>query len=295
LPARPGRRSIVGGGSFPKVSSTRQERTRNSALIAKRRPLSCAMRHGPRQGVDEPAQPLPDSSSARSGRALAPGLRPPRRPVPTRGARRRGRRTHRMASTSAAPLMSSSVASPIKTSPAAAACWSLAATLTASPAAKRSSVSVTTSPVFTPIRPAIPSSGSDARISSAALQARRPSSSCTTGTPNTAMTASPMNFSTVPSCDSTIDFIRSKYRASTPCSASGSTDSPSAVDPTMSQNSTVTTLRRTTRIIPCLHERGEVLGSRSTPGPGWRLTFRRRGRRFAVYYPYPRHVRGARA
>jgi hypothetical protein len=32
----------------------------------------------------------------------------------------------------------------------------------------------------------------------------------TTGTPNTAITASPMNFSTEPSCRSTIAFIRSK-------------------------------------------------------------------------------------
>ena len=31
-----------------------------------------------------------------------------------------------------------------------------------------------------------------------------------TGTPNTAITASPMNFSTLPPCRSTIAFIRSK-------------------------------------------------------------------------------------
>jgi hypothetical protein len=52
-----------------------------------------------------------------------------------------------------------------------------------------------------------------------------------------------MNFSTVPPCDSTIAFIRSKYRARTACKASGSTDSPSAVEPTTSQKSTVTTFR----------------------------------------------------
>ena len=40
--------------------------------------------------------------------------------------------------------------------------------------------------------------------------ARSASSSCATGTPNTAITASPMNFSTEPPCDSTIPFIRSK-------------------------------------------------------------------------------------
>jgi hypothetical protein len=66
------------------------------------------------------------------------------------------------------------------------------------------------SPVLTPMRPAIPSSGKASRISIAARQARSASSSCATGTPNTAITASPMNFSTEPPCDSTIPFIRSK-------------------------------------------------------------------------------------
>ena len=103
-----------------------------------------------------------------------------------------------------------SVSSPIRISPGAAACSSRAATFTASPVASRSAVPVTTSPVFTPIRPTIPSSGHDSRISMAALHALSASSSCESGTPNTAITASPMNFSTVPSCDSTIPCIRSK-------------------------------------------------------------------------------------
>ena len=55
-----------------------------------------------------------------------------------------------------------------------------------------------------------------------------------------------MNFSTVPPCRSTIAFIRSKYRASSARNASGSVDSPSAVDPTTSQNTTVTVLRCST-------------------------------------------------
>jgi hypothetical protein len=38
--------------------------------------------------------------------------------------------------------------------------------------------------------------------------------------------------------------MRSKYRASSARSASGSVDSPSAVDPTTSQNKAVTTFRR---------------------------------------------------
>ena len=98
---------------------------------------------------------------------------------------------------------------------------SLAATLTASPVASRSSVPVTTSPVQMPIRPSMPSSGMATCISAAAWSARTASSSCTAGTPKTAITASPMNFSTVPPWLSMIDFICSKYRASSPRSASG--------------------------------------------------------------------------
>ena len=49
------------------------------------------------------------------------------------------------------------------------------------------------------------------------------------------MTASPMNFSTVPPCRSTIVCTRSKYRAIRARSASGSIDSPSAVEPARSQ------------------------------------------------------------
>jgi hypothetical protein len=60
------------------------------------------------------------------------------------------------------------------------------------------------------MRASIPSAGKASRISIAARQARRASSSCTLGTPKTAITASPMNFSTVPPCRSMISFIRSK-------------------------------------------------------------------------------------
>jgi hypothetical protein len=65
-------------------------------------------------------------------------------------------------------------------------------------------------PVLSPMRAWTPSSGSASRISAAARTARSASSSCAVGTPKTAMTASPMNFSTVPSCRSTIAFIPSK-------------------------------------------------------------------------------------
>jgi hypothetical protein len=81
------------------------------------------------------------------------------------------------------------------------------------------------------------------RISSAARTARSASSSCTAGTPKTAITASPMNFSTVPPWYSTICFIRSKYDARSVRSRSGSTDSPRAVEPVRSQKRMVTVLR----------------------------------------------------
>ena len=66
------------------------------------------------------------------------------------------------------------------------------------------------------------------------------------------MTASPMNFSTVPPWRSTITFAVSKYRAITRRRLSGSIRSPSAVEPVTSQKRTVTTLRV----------------SRTTPGSG---------------------------
>ena len=61
-----------------------------------------------------------------------------------------------------------------------------------------------------PIRPSIPSSRIASRISTAARTARRASSSCTAGNPNTAITASPMNFSTTP-----------PWRSTSPASARG--------------------------------------------------------------------------
>ncbi len=66
-----------------------------------------------------------------------------------------------------------SVASAISTSPGEAACCKRAATFSASPVARRSSVPVTTSPVLTPIRPSIPSPANASRISTAARQARK--------------------------------------------------------------------------------------------------------------------------
>ena len=81
-------------------------------------------------------------------------------------------------------------------------------------------ISPRTSPVFTPIRAARPTPWSRSRswfsvsnavrIPSAARTARSASSSWSCGIPNTAITASPMNFSTVPPCRSITADISSK-------------------------------------------------------------------------------------
>jgi hypothetical protein len=85
-----------------------------------------------------------------------------------------------------------------------APCWSLAARFTASPVTRKSlrsaSMAATTSPVLSPTRigsrsPRPGSSRTWSRNASAAAAARPASSSWAVGRPNTAMTASPMNFS----------------------------------------------------------------------------------------------------
>lgn len=80
----------------------------------------------------------------------------------------------------------------------------------------------------------------------AARTAHKASSTRTSGMPNTASTASPTNFSTVPPCRSMASREVAKYRDMTPRSASGSSCSPRAVEPVTSQKSKVTTLRIST-------------------------------------------------
>ena len=94
------------------------------------------------------------------------------------------------------------LSSPSRISPAPAACSSRAATLTASPVTSVSPSPATTAPVLTPIRASSPSSCTTSRNSTAARVARSASSSVATGIPNTAITASPTNFSTLPPCRS---------------------------------------------------------------------------------------------
>ena len=154
------------------------------------------------------------SRSSRSrptnGGSSAEDLSAPLRPAVTRTASQRG-------TGSALPLSACSpassyataasvvrrVASPTSTCPGSAADWIRDAVFTRSPATMPcpSAPRVTAaSPVSTPARAATAgsSSGTSARRSSAARTARSASSSCATGAPQTAMTASPMNFSTVP-------------------------------------------------------------------------------------------------
>ncbi len=68
-----------------------------------------------------------------------------------------------------------------------------------------------------------------ARIPHAARAARSASSSCRTGMPKTANTASPMNFSTLPPCEEITSRAALKNRHMTCCSGSESICSPMAV------------------------------------------------------------------
>ncbi len=126
-------------------------------------------------------------------------------------------------STSIASPPRTRVRAPIRISPAAADCSSRAAMFvvsleTVSPSAP--SPDTSTSPVETPVRtpsriPRFRSKSSfrssrRCRISAAARSARRASSSRAVGTPKTATTASPMNFSTLPPWRSTTSRTSSK-------------------------------------------------------------------------------------
>lgn len=144
----------------------------------------------------------------------------------------------------------------MRISPAAAFCSRRAATLTTSPetiACRCVAEPVTACPVLIPIRISsrTPTASSRralnpvsaSRIARAAEAALRASSSRTVGTPKTAITASPMNFSTVPPCSSIRSRIRSNQRSVTDRRVSASSAPESAVEPTRSQKRTVTTLR----------------------------------------------------
>ena len=79
--------------------------------------------------------------------------------------------------------------------------------------------------------------------SRAALTARSASSSWAVGVPHTAITASPMNFSSVPPYSVISRRQVSKYRVRNSRTSSGSRVSDSGVNPTMSAKSTETSRR----------------------------------------------------
>ena len=100
------------------------------------------------------------------------------------------------------------VGSPTRTPPGSATAWMREAVFTRSPATMPSDCApmvTAASPVSTPTRarrPSVPTSAPSASTAAArsiaARTARSASSSIATGAPHTAITASPMNFSTVP-------------------------------------------------------------------------------------------------
>ncbi len=116
--------------------------------------------------------------------------------------------------------VSCQVVSPTRISPGLAASWSRAARFTVAPETRSWSAGpepVATAPELTPTRTwswtgspiSSPSLAVRSRITTPALTARSASSSCACGRPNTAMTASPMNFSARPRSDaSSVDTIR---------------------------------------------------------------------------------------
>ena len=148
------------------------------------------------------------------------------------------------------------VSSPTRIASSGASDWRRDAVFTTSPAtipspsvgfASRETIA---SPVLTARRMCRSSSGSFAfmsaipsRIAKAARTARSGSSPWTRGAPKTAITASPMNFSTVPPKASISKRRRAKYGCRIARTSSGSRRSARLVNPAMSTKSTVTTRR----------------------------------------------------
>src|SRR5262249_48874203 len=144
-------------------------------------------------------------------------------------------------------------------SPGAAACWSRAAMLTASPVTNVDSASsTTTSPASTPTRASRPRSRTCSSTENAARRARSASSAWVLGTPNAAITASPADFSTVPPNRSMHCDARSKYSFTRRRTISGSALTTKFVESTRSTNTTVASLRSKS---PDCRERATRAGS----------------------------------
>ena len=239
-----------------------------SAIRRQRRSV-CATSSARRSAPISSCRPTNGESNARA----TPGAsaRTLRRRYASSGSALPRRTTGPSGSTSTASRTSRSVASPSTASPGSASSWSRLPTFTAEPVTKVPPADAwpeTASPVLIPIRsrkrtPRSRSSASSrawtaVSMSSAARIARRASSSCATGTPKTAITSSPANFSTVPPCRSIALRISSKNVDIRSRSASGSRLSPSSVEPLTSAKRTVT-VRRPDRTV----------GASATGRPSW--------------------------
>ena len=119
-----------------------------------------------------------------------------------------------------------------------------------SPSSGRAPSDTRACPVLTPMRSwsSACSSRIQSRMASAARTARSGSSSCATGAPKTAITASPMNFSTVPPKRSSSSRRRAWYGRRSERTSSGSICSARDVKPTRSAKRTVTTFRSSSRV-----------------------------------------------
>src|SRR5439155_10780783 len=95
-----------------------------------------------------------------------------------------------------------------------------------------------------------PSASTASTSSKPARTARSVSPSAATGVPHTAITASPMNFSTTPPYRSITVRASSKYRLSSSRTSSGSGASNSDVNPAPSQNTTGNTRPSPTVVSP---------------------------------------------
>ena len=156
------------------------------------------------------------------------------------------------------------VAPSTSTWPGSAAACTRDPVFTASPATIPSPVAprvTATSPVTTPARAAspggpasAPSPATAATRSSPARTARSVSPSDAVGVPHTAITASPMNFSTTPPYRPITVRATPKYCDSSSRAAYGSRDSDNRVNPTRSHNSTE-------------HTRRSATGAQSRPPP----------------------------
>ena len=206
----------------------REQVTRAVITPARARRAATAARGGDRQIWRRAVR---SRHPARTVRAAGTQLPVPPCPSAARGS---------TGSTTTAARTSSSVAAPISTSPGARSarvaqrCSRVAGHKPFFRARHNSAGVDADSPVDSRVPAAHPASRSPRGT------ARSASSSCITGTPKTPITASPMNFSTDPPCARECLHGARSSGASNALSASGSVDSPRAVEPTTSQNRTET-------------------------------------------------------